>query len=593
MSDPQDNVNPESSLESQLDALLSQVEAAPPEATQVPEVPEAPASAESAGEVPTVPDAVDAEASADTGPDAVAAAESAIEATSDLASKLDAMFDEPKAETESEPEINAEAELVAADAEAVGAVETTPAQDTPVSEADAGDLASKLDAMFEAPQAETRSETDSVAEPSPADAGPVEPVDQAAAEDVVVAAEQTADLASKLDAVLAGEVEAVDQVGAADETDGAGVPGDLASQLDAVLAATADAPEEPTSEAAEEVAELPNSEPDPTPVPEGVEDEAELLAAVESDVAAEAEAALEETQAGGDFSALADMLGVDAATLAEVPEASAADPEPPAEPDAEPQAASEAGEVAEDDEASEDALDGAFASVDDLLAETDPALAELNADEELIASESAEVETPEASTEESEFDGSFESVDGMQGEPVAEEATPEPLVAAEKVEAAAAPEVSDEAEGDDEFDGMFASVDEVLSEPDVEASEAPSAQDSTKSGDKPKATGKKTVEVTIPSFGQITETAVSASKQAAAKGQDVAIRVRPHAIKAAKLSYRGVKIGCFRANGSLDSVGDKFKKEDREAPPIKQYTGIAAMAILVPGVLLVLIGLLT
>ncbi|MEM1446056.1 MAG: hypothetical protein AAGF84_08380 [Planctomycetota bacterium] len=532
MSETPDNAN----LESQLDALLSQVEADPPKEAESPD-PE-PATADSAA-----------------GSDAVAGAESALEATADLASKLDAMFEDPAAEAASASESEEAAPDQDASEPAVAEAGTTevPAAESDAPAPDPGDLAAKLDAAL----AGTLEEP---AEPEPsADVPPEAP-------------EETAEFDGDFEApepVATEETPAAEPVAASEPS-----------------AESLETPEVP------EPAVMPEPQPELEPVAEG-EDEAALLAAVEQDVEAEADAALEEAGGGGDFAALADMLGVDAAELAEVP----ATPEDTPEPAAVEAEAQEP--VAESDDLDE-AFDGAFASVDDLLAEMDPALAELNADADLIASESAEVETaeaasdPEAVAEEMEFDGSFESVDGLEDQPaVAEpEPVPEP-VAAEPEPVAAAPVETDETL--DEFDGAFATVDHILADAEVpstaEAGEDSVVKDSTKGsgggGDKAK------VEISVPSGRQIAEAAVAASKQAAATGQAAAIRIKPHAIQAAKLSYRGLKLGCFHANGSLDTVGGKLAKDEAPPPPLKQYVGIAAMALLVPGVLLVIVGLLT
>ncbi len=401
-------------------------------------------------------------------------------------------------------------------------------------------------------------------------------LDAAAAAEAALA--KADDLASKLDAMFAAPSEpskpkaafsqakvAVDVPGggSVDARPSAGL-GDLASKLDAMLAGTAsDADGDPMLEASYGAVAGDDGE-----TPGQLMDEAELLAAVESDVADEAEAALDQAQAGGGFAALADMLGLDTEELAAIPHTPTQE------------------ELTESDveQSIEEEFAGAFSSVDDLLAEMDPELAALRNDTDPLASEAeASQGAPAESFDNEEFAGSFEAFDGgsdAADEDGTESESVSQAVAVEAEPVAAEPMAStvQSDAGDGDFEGDFASVDELL----VDTRPSPDPTPKPAISAPPAAPKRKLAEVARVS-----------SKQAFVTGQTLVIRLKPHAIRAAKLSYRGFKIGCFHAQQPLDIVADKVTKDDAEAPPIRQYAGVAAMAVLIPGVFLVLLGLLT
>lgn len=494
MSDAADSSN----LESQLDALLSQVEADTASPAEVVEAKQ-PDTAEQVVETPEDPAA-------------------AVEATSDLAAQLDAML----AASDPEPE------STTADANAQSDVE---AFDGP-----------NLEGSFEAPDESSGA----------ADSAPIDPAEAEAA------LASSSDLAAQLDAMLEASAEPeppLDEPAAPPETQAVDPAGDFEASG--------------SFEA-----------PDP-------QEEAELLSAIEADVAADAEAALEDTEAGGDFVALADMLGVDAAELEAIPAADEVSREEASTPDE--ASANPASEDADDE------LLGSFESVDDLLGSLDDALAEFEADPADFANEAVEPtadQDPEPvaeddSLDDDEFAGSFESVDGLDAEP--EEAT-EPEAFAE-TEAPSAESAASESE-DLEFAGAYLSIDDALSDHDPIPGPADQA-DASYSSDAKAESPAPTKGSSGDTWKKLTATTAAASKQGLATGQDLAIRLKPHAITGAKLAYRGFKIGCFHAHRPLDMAAGKLKKEDADAPPLRQYTGIAAMAVLIPGLLLTLLGLFT
>ncbi len=510
-------------------------------------------------------DSTDSADSTDAGPveaaapiDATQEAEASLDGAQSLADKLDAMISataggEPSEESadappDETPEHEALAALDAVEAALDAAASETESPDevgdgaTDTDDDLAGDFASAEDITGEAPSPKPpKPATPTAPASSPkAAAKPAEPSDTL---DPELESEIEGDFVSESelhDEPATADAEAQTPTEEPDDSAETELAGDFLSEAE-LSAADDPTPPIPVEDAtdtstATEAVEPPIAPEQAGDDPEGeFLSEAELLAQVDTELESAAQEQLDQGKSDDDYGALAAMLGVDAEELADVP--------PVETPDAT--------DDAEDVGAADD-LDGAFESLDDMFAEDTPAPCAMDAE-------------TDSDEEDVEFDGAFAAPDELDAEEPAGWFEP-PDAVAEEAPAVSLPAAK--AEDKPIKDGVASKAPDAPEEP------APLTEADTPTG--------KTSPAEL----------AARLKPHVQRGRTAAVRLRPHLITLARLTLKGTKAGCYYANCPLDFLAEKLAKDDAPAPPIKQYVGLVAAAVLIPGALLLLLGLL-